>query len=173
MSVESRREGRTLMAKNTILHQAQKGIVNVPERLKVLDARQNFAVLATSGEGQPYTSLVSFALTPDGEKFIFATSKKTSKYKNILRSSRVAVLIDNRPSRAEKIMTAEAITVLGEARLVRRGALRNEMAQILLAKHPGLAGFLSTSTTALICVRIHRCIHVGQFQRITIWQCRK
>jgi len=35
-----------------------------------------FAVLATDDHGQPYTSLVNFALTPDCKAVIFATPRQ-------------------------------------------------------------------------------------------------
>ena len=45
------------------------------ERLRELDALQRHAVLATEGDGKPYTSLVAFALSPDGAALLFPTSK--------------------------------------------------------------------------------------------------
>ncbi|MEI6153894.1 MAG: pyridoxamine 5'-phosphate oxidase family protein, partial [Deltaproteobacteria bacterium] len=74
----------------------QKGSVSVPERLNELNRTEFFAVLATDSNGHPYTSLVAYAITPDLKKVLFATPKGTRKYKNILNSEHVALLIDNR-----------------------------------------------------------------------------
>lgn len=150
----------------------KKGSVSVSERLKDFDKGENFAVLATDDNGRPYTSLISYAVTPELNKIIFATPRDTQKYKNILQASNVALLIDNRKKTGKKnIMEAEAITVVGVARPLRRGRKWDEMAAIFLKKHPGLEGFVRAETTALIIVEATRCIHVGRFQTVSVWDC--
>ena len=98
-----------------------KGSMPVPERLKALNENQSFAVLATSDKDQPYTSIISFAITPDLKTVIFATPEKTQKFKNILDTGKVAVMIDNRAGTRKKLMATEAITIIGRARHVPRG----------------------------------------------------
>jgi len=90
------------MKKEDIPTKTKKGIVSVPERLKAFDKGERFAVLATDDKGQPYTSLISYAVTPDLSKVIFATPKKTQKYRNILQARDVALLIDNRSKMGKK-----------------------------------------------------------------------
>jgi len=150
----------------------RNGIVSVPGRLKVLNKKQHFGVLATNDKGQPYTSLISFALTPDLQRVIFATPKDTSKYKNILNTKEVAILIDNRSGTQKKLMATEAVTIIGKARSILGGKLRNELAATYLKKHPDLEEFIQSDTTALIVVEATRCIHVGKFQTISVWDCR-
>ena len=99
----------------------RNGKAEIPERLKDLDVKENFAVLATDDAGLPYTSLISYALTPDVKTAIFATPKGTRKYRNILNSSQVALLIDNRSKSKHKLMDTEAITIIGTAKHVRKG----------------------------------------------------
>jgi hypothetical protein len=48
-----------------------KGKVPVPERLRAMDSNERYAVLATNLKGQPYTSLVAYAMTPDINRLIF------------------------------------------------------------------------------------------------------
>jgi len=149
--------------------QVQKGVAAIPERLKTLDARGHFAVLATDDDGRPYTSLVTYALTPDMRHLVFATPKKTRKYANIIRSSNVALLIDNRSPKKEKLLETEAVTIIGIAKPVRKGKLRDKLVETLLKKHPDLEEFVSSPTTALIVVDITQCVHVNQFQNVTVW----
>ncbi|MEN6317854.1 MAG: pyridoxamine 5'-phosphate oxidase family protein [Syntrophaceae bacterium] len=149
----------------------KNGSIAVSERLKVFNEKQFFAVLATNDNGQPYTSLISFAITPDLTKVIFATPKETRKYKNIVNSKRVAILIDNRSNTRKNLMETEAITIIGDARLVRRGKNRDELVALFLKKHPDLEDFIQSKTTALIVVDAVRCIHVGKFQTISVWEC--
>lgn len=150
----------------------KKGSVSVSERLIAFDKREHFAVLATDDNGQPYTSLVSYALEPGLNRIIFPTPRNTQKYKNIMQSKNVALLIDNRTKKGKTtIMGTEAITVVGIARPLRRGKKWDQMAAIFLKKHPGLEGFIRAETTALIIVEATRCIHVGQFQTVSVWDC--
>jgi nitroimidazol reductase NimA-like FMN-containing flavoprotein (pyridoxamine 5'-phosphate oxidase superfamily) len=149
-----------------------KGSVSVPERLIAFDKRERFAVLATDDNGQPYTSLISYAVAPGLNRIIFPTPRNTQKYKNIMQSKNVALLIDNRTKKGKTtIMEAEAITVVGIARPLKRGKKWEEMAKIFLKKHPGLENFVRAGTTALIVVDAIRCIHVGQFQTVSVWDC--
>jgi hypothetical protein len=154
------------------IHKTQ-GKVNVKEGLSILNKRQKHAVLATDFGGQPYTSLVAFALTPDCSGLIFSTPKKTTKYKNILINSKVSVLIDTRKNSVKSYLESEAITILGTALSFRKGKNLDAMASVLLAKHPELKGFVSSASTALIHVVFDRVIHAGQFQSVTVWDCKE
>lgn len=147
----------------------KKGTVAIPEKLKDFDVKENFAVLATDDNGSPYTSLISYAITPDLKTIIFATPKDTRKYRNILNSSQIALLIDNRSKSKRRLMETEAITVIGAAKHVRKGKKWDELSRIFLRKHPDLEEFIHASTTALMAVQIIECIHVGHFQTLSVW----
>jgi nitroimidazol reductase NimA-like FMN-containing flavoprotein (pyridoxamine 5'-phosphate oxidase superfamily) len=150
----------------------RQGSALVPDRLRALNKNQYFCVLATNDNGQSYTSLISFAITPDLKGVIFATPKDSSKYKNILNTKKVAILIDNRSNSRKSLMETEAITIIGTARHVRRSKIRDELAAIFLKKHPDLEEFIQSDATALILMEATRCIHVSKFQEITVWDCK-
>lgn len=154
-----------------IPNKTRNGFAPVPDRLRVFNKNQHFSVLATNDNGQPYTSLISFAITPDMKMVIFATPKDTRKYRNILNTKEVAILIDNRSNTRKNLMATEAITIIGTARHIRRGKTRDELAALYLRKHPDLEEFIQSDTTALIVVEAKRCIHVGKFQTISVWDC--
>jgi nitroimidazol reductase NimA-like FMN-containing flavoprotein (pyridoxamine 5'-phosphate oxidase superfamily) len=147
-----------------------RGTEAVAERLKVMNRSQKHAVLATVSDGQPYTSLVAFAMTPDMKQAVFATPRNTAKYGNILASGRVALLIDTRSNTDASYMKAEAVTVIGKARPVRRGVKREALAGILTRKHPALTRFVREETTAVIVVEAERCFHTGSFQHVSEWR---
>jgi heme iron utilization protein len=146
----------------------QKGAAAIPERLQALNTHEYFAVLATDDGQRPYTSLVSFALTPDTKKIIFATPRNTRKYTNIVRSANVALLIDNRSKIKKNLLKTEAITIIGIAKPVKKGKTWDELARIFLIKHPDLTEFLNSSTTALMAVDIAQCVHVSRFQTVSV-----
>jgi heme iron utilization protein len=157
--------------KKKILNVTEKGFVDVAKKLRAMDASESFAVLATSENSCPYTSLISFALTPDGTKVLFATPKNTRKFKNLMDTKDVAILVDNRSKKKKGFVETQAITILGKAAPLKRGRSWLERAGIFLKKHPDLEEFINASTTALIVVDITSCIHVGNFQTITVMEC--
>jgi nitroimidazol reductase NimA-like FMN-containing flavoprotein (pyridoxamine 5'-phosphate oxidase superfamily) len=149
----------------------KRGRMPVAERLKALNEQELFAVLSTIEPGPgPYASLISFALTDDLRYLVFATPRKTRKYKNILQSGKVAVLIDNRGEVAGDIMATEALTVMGGAQRAKKGNEWEALAVPFLRKHPNLEDFVKSPAVALIRVSIDECIHVGQFQTVSTWK---
>jgi uncharacterized pyridoxamine 5'-phosphate oxidase family protein len=154
-----------------IPNKTKKGSVSIPQRLRAFNKNQYFGVLATSKKGRPYTSLIAFVITADQKKVVFATPRETQKFKNLLSTKNVSILIDNRSDVRENLMMIEAITIIGHARHVPCGKIRNELAALFLKKHPDLKIFVQSSATALIAVKVARCIHVGKFQTISVWDC--
>ena len=63
-----------------IPNRTKNGFIPVPDRIGVFNRKQYSSVLATDDKGQPYTSLISYAITPDLKRVIFATPKDTRKY---------------------------------------------------------------------------------------------
>ena len=136
--------------------------------LKAFDALR-FAVLATSDNGAPYTSLIAFAMTPDRRTLIFATPKATRKYENINSQAAVSILIDNRSQEAGDILGAQAVTLLGTAKEVQTTAQNKTCRAVLVKRHPELALFIDEPGTALIAVTIHQAVHVAHFQDVSRW----
>jgi len=158
------------VTKKTLPHKVRKGNASVLDRLTFLNSSQMHAVLATDSNGQPYTSLIAYTLTPDMKGVVFATPKSTRKYKNILRNSHVSLLIDTRSNTTKDYMQAESITIFGDARPVRKGKEWSKSAQVLTKKHPQLIGFIDSPEIALVFVKITRCIHVTKFQTVSEWR---
>lgn len=147
----------------------QQGTVDVLKRLDVLNRRERHAVLATDDRGQPYTSLVAYALTPDARGALFATPKKSTKYRNILRNRKVSLMIDTRSNTPRGYLEADAVTIIGTASPLRKGLKRQHMADLFLKKHPRLRDFVRADSTVLVFVSVNRVIHAGRFQMVTEW----
>ena len=158
--------------KRKIPSKKSSGTVSVSERLIALNGLERHAVLATESNGRPYTSLIAYAMTPDMKGLLFATPKKTSKYKNLLKNRNVSLLIDTRSQTSGDYMKTEAVTLLGAAMPVRRGRKWDELSGILMEKHPELAEFIQAATTALIFVEISYCYHISSFQTVSEWRVR-
>ena len=156
-------------SKESIPDRVKKGSAPILERLNALDKDQLHAVLATESDGQPYTSMIAYALTPDKKGIVFITPQKTRKYKNILKNNKVSLLIDTRANTEKDYMSAESLTILGNAKPVRKGGKWSELAGVLILKHPNLNKIIHSPETKLIFVQISRCIHVTRFQTVSEW----
>ena len=155
--------------KNKILKRKSKGTADVPARLKIIDRKQLHAVLATISGREPYTSLVAFTLTPDTRYVLFATPRKTQKYRNIVKNKNVSLLIHTAKNSSKDYKNAEAVTIQGKAHTVRKGRKRTELAGVLAEKHSHLKPFINSATTALVIVEAEYCVHVDSFQQVTEW----
>jgi nitroimidazol reductase NimA-like FMN-containing flavoprotein (pyridoxamine 5'-phosphate oxidase superfamily) len=158
--------------KKAILKEKTSGTADVPKRLKIIDSKQHHAVLATLSGKRPYTSLVSFALTPDASGLLFATPRKTQKYRNIIKNKNVSLLINTAKNTSKDYKNAEAVTIQGKARTL-SGKKRTVFAGILAVKHPNLKSFINSATTALVMVEAEYCVHVSSFQKVTEWRFKK
>jgi len=155
-----------------ILSKTIKGNADVPARLRRLDRTQRHAVLATTGRAGPLASLVAFVLTKERNGIVFATPTATAKYRNMKKSSGVALLIDNRTNSGKDYAGAEAVTIFGRAKEIKEGPRWAELATLLVSKHKELGPFVAAPTTALMLVTIRKCVHVGRFQEVTEWRAK-
>jgi nitroimidazol reductase NimA-like FMN-containing flavoprotein (pyridoxamine 5'-phosphate oxidase superfamily) len=129
---------------------------------------QRLGVLATlmsDQPGQPYSNLIAFAATDDLKEIIFATTRATRKYANLMAHPRVSLLMDNRSNQETDFGEASAVTVLGTAGEV-WGAEREGCLQLFLKKHPYLTEFVSAPTCALIRVKVEKYLLVTRFQEV-------
>jgi nitroimidazol reductase NimA-like FMN-containing flavoprotein (pyridoxamine 5'-phosphate oxidase superfamily) len=124
---------------------------------------QQFAVLATYDDGQPYASLMAFAATDDLKHLLFVTERKTRKYANLTRNPRTAALIDNRSNQSSDTEQAIAVTALGQI----READKDQHASTFLNKHPHLEAFVRSASCALVEMQVIKYVVVRGIQDVT------
>jgi len=135
---------------------------------RLLDG-QLYAVLCTQGEGQPYGSLVAYAMTPDLDAAVFATQKATRKYRLLSECSHVALVVDNRSALPGRLMDVEAVTATGHAHEVAAGPDFEQWSRLLTDRHPYLGTFVHSVSCGLIRIDIVRYLHVRRFQEVRQW----
>jgi uncharacterized pyridoxamine 5'-phosphate oxidase family protein len=123
------------------------------DKLQNLFDSQKLGVLATNEDGQPHNRLVAVAGTLDLKCLLFCTSRKTTKYKNIIIDPRVSLLLDNRSNMKSDFTDAVAVTALGSA-IETVGADRDELVDIYTGKHPYLKNFVHSQDSALIRIDV-------------------
>ncbi len=134
---------------------------------RMIDA-QRYAVLATDDKGQPYTSLMAFAVTGDLKQIVLLTERATQKFANLKCNQRVAVLIDNRENSGTDTQDAFAITAIGKAREVSADACASLLG-LFLARHPYLERFAASQTCAILSVNVETYVLVTRFQDVVEW----
>jgi nitroimidazol reductase NimA-like FMN-containing flavoprotein (pyridoxamine 5'-phosphate oxidase superfamily) len=145
----------------------QEECLEVEDEIRRLLTSELFAVLATQGEGQPYTSLISFAVTRDLKHLLFSTSQETRKYHLLIKSPQVAMMVDDRSQRTPAINQISAVTITGKSHLLESPV--NHWAALLLDKHPYLKNFLESPSTVLVVVDVYRYFLVRRFQEVSEW----
>jgi hypothetical protein len=141
---------------------------DTPEMLAVIRnllESQRLAVLATQNHGQPYSNLIAIAATGDLRHLLFATTRATRKYANLMADSRVAVLVDNRQNDPGDFAEAAALTALGKAWELQGGG-RQQFLQVYLGKHPYLEEFVTSPTCALLRIKVEKYIVVTRLQEV-------
>jgi nitroimidazol reductase NimA-like FMN-containing flavoprotein (pyridoxamine 5'-phosphate oxidase superfamily) len=139
------------------------------EFLGALFGAQRLAVLSTHSAEQPYASLVAFVTSKDLKHLFFATDRATRKFSNLVENPPVAILIDNRSNREADFKEASAVTALGKAREL-AGDEKSGWLEAYIARHPHLAAFAKSPTSALVQVNVEKYILVSGFQEVTEFQ---
>jgi hypothetical protein len=124
---------------------------------------QNFGVLCTQSQGQPYGSLMCFATSDDLARVWFATERSTRKFQHIRADNRVAFLVENTGNRPSDTFDAVVVTstgMVGELDGVERSAALEKY----LVKNPQLTEFVSSPSCALLQLA------VGVYQVVTRFQ---
>ena len=142
---------------------------DLAERIRRMVEAERFAVLSTQGEGQPYASLIAFAMSQDLSTVVFGTPITTRKYHLLVECEQVALLVDSRSQGESDMMNIEAVTATGRAERVETGPDWDCWAELLVNRHAQLGSFVRSPTTALFRIDIVRYFHVGRFQEVRQW----
>jgi len=141
----------------------------VLNEIKTLCIQQPFAVLATQGKGQPYTSLISFAISDDFRNLVFSTPAQTRKYNLIISNNKVSVMIDNRSQQPESINMISGLTITGTAKPIEDPQEYKHWAGKLLERHSYLEKFIQAPSSSLILIDTIRFFYVRRFQEVYQW----
>lgn len=139
------------------------------DRIRHLVSQQSFCILCTQGESQPYGSLIAYAFTDDLKQFFFTTPMATRKYKLLSECRQVALVIDSRCQHLDDMTQVDAVTITGRATQIQAGADYEPGISLLKNRHPYLANFLDSESTALFRIDVVRYFHVTRFQEVSQW----
>ena len=141
----------------------------VEQQIRQLCQEQSFAVLATQGDGQPYTSLIAFATNEALSELVFCTPVQTRKFHLLQRNTQVSVMIDNRSNQPDSINLISGLTMTGRATVPEDPATIQTWETLFLRKHPYLKGFVQSPNASLVVVEAVRFFYVRRFQEVYQW----
>jgi len=142
---------------------------NFGRTIRRLLESQPYGVLCTQGQGQPYGSLVAYAMTHDLDSAVFATQKATRKYRLLSECAHVALVVDNRSALPGRLMDVEAVTATGRAHEVATGPEFEQWSRLLTDRHPYLNTFVRSASCGLFRIDVVRYFHVTRFQEVRQW----
>lgn len=137
----------------------------VKKRIDKVLKTQSIAVLGTSKDNEPYSSLVGFVVTEDMRELIFSTMRQRLKYENLVANPRVTFMIDDRNVQNNDFNETTSITIVGSAEDI-RGPERESYASLLIDNHPVLSDFVSSPDCAVIRVAIDKIYVVSDFESV-------
>ena len=138
----------------------------VRRQIETLLFDQRLATLSTcSSNGHPYASLIAFDATQDLRGVVFATSRATRKFANLESNARAALLVENSRNLKSDIYEAMAVTALGTVKEL-AGPPQEEALARYREKHPHLAAFVRSPSTALLRLEVQLYYLVNRFQRV-------
>jgi hypothetical protein len=126
-------------------------------------ATQNFGVLCTQSRGQPFGSLMCFAVSDDLASIWLATERATKKFRSMSADNRVAFLVENTGNRPLDTFEAVVATATGRVEEL-DGAEKSAALDRYLVKNPHLSEFVASPSCALLQLTVEVYQVVRRFQ---------
>jgi len=133
-------------------------------RLRALIGSQEVAALGTLHDGEPFVSMVPYALLPEGAGFVIHVSALAAHTKDMVASPAVSLMVMAAPSPEVPPQALARVTIQGEAVRIPGEAPTHEMAKRLyLERFPQSAQTFELGDFALFAIRPRQARYVGGF----------
>jgi putative heme iron utilization protein len=134
------------------------------DRLRSIFATQSVAALGTLHDGEPFVSMVPFALLPDGLGFVIHVSALAGHTKDMLAHPQVSLLVMAPASADVSPQALARVTVQGDAARIPDDAPVHALAKAAyLARFPQSAQTFELGDFALFAIRPKLARFVGGF----------
>jgi putative heme iron utilization protein len=125
---------------------------------------QQVAALGTLHDGEPYVSMVPYALLPDGAGFVIHVSSLAAHTKDMLASPAVSLMITAAPAAEVPPQALARVTIQGDAVRIPTDAPIHEAAgRIYRERFPQSAPTFELGDFALFAIRPRSARYVGGF----------
>jgi len=138
--------------------------MDLPQRLRELIESQVVASLGTLHDGEPFVSMVPYALLPDGAGFVIHVSALAAHTKDMLANPAVSLMIMAGPQADVPPQAVARVTIQGDAIRIPGDAPIHEAAKaIYLERFPQSAQTFALGDFALFAIRPRQARYVGGF----------
>ena len=138
------------------------------QTLRELLRTQQVAALGTLHQGQPYVSMVPFALLSGGSGFVIHVSQLAAHTKDMLSSPQVSLLVVAPPTPDVPVQALARITVQGRAAQIADGAAGHAEAKAAyLSRFPQSVDLFSFADFSLFAIWPESIRFVGGFAQAT------
>jgi putative heme iron utilization protein len=138
------------------------------QTLRELLRTQHVAALGTLHKGQPYVSMVPFAMLPDGSGFVIHVSQLAAHTKDMLLSPHVSLLVVAPPTPEVPAQALARVTIQGRAVQYADAAEGHAAAKAAyLSRFPHSAELFSFSDFSLFAIWPDSIRFVGGFAQAT------
>lgn len=129
---------------------------------------QSVAALGTLHDGEPFVSMVPFALLPGGRGFVIHVSRLASHTRDMLASPAVSFMVMAAPEAGVAPQALARVTVQGESRQIGPAdPLHAEAKTTYLARFPDSAPMFGFADFSLFLIEPRRVRFVGGFAQAT------
>ena len=134
------------------------------QRLRAMVGGQVVAALGTLHGGEPYVSMVPYALMPDGAGFIIHVSSLAAHTKDMLASPAVSLMVTATLEAGASPQALARVTIQGDAVRIPQDAPIHEAAKgLYLERFPQSAQTFELGDFALFAIRPRSARYVGGF----------
>ena len=134
------------------------------QRIRDLVEAQAVASLGTLHDGEPFVSMVPYALLPEGAGFVIHVSALAAHTKDMISNPAVSLMIMALPDRETPPQALARVTIQGEAVRIPGEAPIHEAARaIYLERFPQSAQTFELGDFALFAIRPRQARYVGGF----------
>ena len=133
------------------------------QKIHKLLTQEKTGVLATQSSDFPYTSIIAFIASEDLKTIIFATKRRTQKFKNIQFNDKVSLMVDDRKQELSDFSATTTLTLLGYASQVEKEQYKTGF----LKSHSQLKEFINHSDCVMMKIEVDSYILVQNFQQVT------
>lgn len=135
--------------------------MSLKKRVIAVLETQALAVLGTSSNNIPHTTLVAFKADLQAREAYFVSSVASRKAQNIDENPYVSLFVDNRNNKVQDFRDALGVTMKGMARVAGSGHVEG-----FLEKHPHLFDFVHSPSTNLFLIDLDSVEVVTEFQKV-------
>jgi nitroimidazol reductase NimA-like FMN-containing flavoprotein (pyridoxamine 5'-phosphate oxidase superfamily) len=140
------------------------------DNIHALMTGQSYCVLCTQGSGQPYGSVIAYAVNSQLNAVVFVTPIATHKYRLLTECDQVALVIDNRAAdHTTDDSGIDALTATGRAIRLSKEEEIETCKQDLIQKHPHMHEFIDSPNNAYFRIQIQRYVHVTRLSEVNEW----